>query len=88
MGLAVLYDCSGEVPWVKAVLAGVAAAAAGMVFGTATKMAQKLKPTLALLAVGLCALVAAGFFRVPLPMVVLGLAPFGILASWHGGRGK
>jgi hypothetical protein len=25
---------------------------------------------------------------VPLPMVVLGLAPFGILASWYGARGK
>ena len=33
-------------------------------------------------------LAAAGFFRVPLPMVVLGLAPFGILASWYGARGK
>ena len=59
MGLAVLYDSYGEVPLVKAVLAGVAAAAAGMVLGTAVKMAQKLKPTLALLAVGLCALAAA-----------------------------
>jgi chromate transporter len=88
MGLAVLYDSYGEVPLVKAVLAGVAAAAAGMVLGTAVKMGQKLKPTLALLAVGLCALAAAGFFRVPLPMVVLGLAPFGILASWYGARGK
>jgi competence protein ComEC len=36
----------------------------------------------------LCALAAAGFFRVPLPMVVLGLAPFGILASWYGARSK
>ena len=88
MGLAVLYDSYGEVPLVKAVLAGVAAAAAGMVLGTAVKMGQKLKPTLALLGVGLCALAAAGFFRVPLPMVVLGLAPFGILASWYGARGK
>jgi chromate transporter len=88
MGLAVLYDSYGEVPLVKAVLAGVAAAAAGMVLGTAVKMAQKLKPTLGLLAVGLCALAAAGFFRVPLPMVVLGLAPFGILASWYGARSK
>jgi chromate transporter len=33
MGLAVLYDSYGEVPLVKAVLAGVAAAAAGMVDG-------------------------------------------------------
>jgi chromate transporter len=88
MGLAVRYDSYGEVPLVKAVLAGVAAAAAGMVLGTAVKMAQRLKPTLALLAVGLCALAAAGFFRVPLPMVVLGLAPFGILAAWHGARSK
>ena len=36
MGLAVLYDSYGEVPLVKAVLAGVAAAAAGMVGATMT----------------------------------------------------
>lgn len=88
MGLAVLYDAYGEVPLVRAVLAGVAAAAAGMVLGTAVKMAQKLKPTWGLWAVGLSALAAAGFLRVPLPIVVLGLAPFGILAAWHAGRAK
>jgi chromate transporter len=46
-------------------------------------MTQKLKPPPTLLAVGLCALVAAGVLRVPLPYVVLGLAPFGILAAWR-----
>lgn len=87
-GLAMFYDAYGEVPVVKAVLAGVAAAAAGMVLGTAAKMTQKIRPPPALLAVGLCALVAAGVFRVPLPYVVLGLAPFGILGAWRALRSK
>jgi chromate transporter len=87
-GLAMFYDAYGEVPVVKAVLAGVAAAAAGMVMGTAAKMTQKLKPPPALLAVGLCALLAAGVLRVPLPYVVLGLAPFGIAAAWWALRAR
>lgn len=82
-GLAMFYDAFGEVPVVRAVLAGVAAAAAGMAMGTAAKMTQKLKPPPALLAVGLVALLAAGVLRVPLPWVVLGLAPFGMLAAWR-----
>lgn len=87
-GLAMFYDAYGEVEVVKAVLAGVAAAAAGMVLGTAAKMTQKLKPPPTLLAVGLCALLAAGVLRVPLPYVVLGLAPFGIAAAWRVLRAK
>lgn len=85
-GLAMLYDAYGELPTMRAVLAGVGAAAAGMVLGTAAKMTQKLKPPPALLAVGLTALVAAGVFRLPLPYVVLGLAPFGIFAAWRAMR--
>lgn len=85
-GLAMLYDAYGELPTMRAVLAGVGAAAAGMVLGTAAKMTQKLKPPPTLLAVGLVALVAAGVFRVPLPYTVLGLAPFGIWAAWRAMR--
>jgi chromate transporter len=81
-GLAMFYDAYGDVPVVRAVLAGVAAAAAGMVIGTAAKMTQKLRPPVPLLAVGLVALLASGVFRVPLPYTVLGLAPFGIMAAW------
>jgi chromate transporter len=82
-GLAMFYDAYGEMPLVKSVLAGIAAAAAGMVLGTAAKMTQKIRPPPTLLAVGLCSFVAAGIFRVPLPYVVLGLAPFGIAAAWR-----
>ena len=81
-GLAALHDAYGELPLVKAVLAGTAAAAAGMIIGTATKMATKLKPGLPIIAVGLCALVAGAALRLPLPWIVLGLAPFGIAAAW------
>jgi chromate transporter len=79
--LAIAHDRWGELPLVKAVLAGTAAAAAGMVIGTALKIVQNLKPTLPLVAVGLVA-VAGALLRVPLPVIVLGLAPFGIGSAW------
>lgn len=85
-GLAMLYDAYGELPTMRALLAGVGAAAAGMVLGTAAKMTGKLRPPPALLAVGLVAFAAAGILRVPLPVTVFGLAPFGIWAAWRAMR--
>ncbi|MFN7001727.1 MAG: chromate transporter, partial [Elioraea tepidiphila] len=85
-GLAMLYDAYGELPTMRALLAGVGAAAAGMVLGTAAKMTEKLRPPPALLAVGLVAFAAAGILRVPLPVTVFGLAPFGIWAAWRAMR--
>jgi chromate transporter len=84
LGLA--HDRWGEIPLVKAVLAGTAAAAAGMVIGTALKIAQNLRPSLPVIAVGIAALLGAGVLRLPLPVIVLGLAPFGIAASWWTDR--
>jgi chromate transporter len=88
VGLAALHDAYGEVRLVQAVLAGVAATAAGMVIGTALKMTQNLRPALPIVAVGLAALVAAAVLRLPLPLIVLGLAPFGIAAAWWGARAR
>ncbi len=87
-GLAMLHDAYGEVPLVKAVLAGTAAAAAGMVLGTAAKIATKLKPSLPILGVGACALLGGAVLRLPLPFIVLGLAPFGIAAAWWTAKQK
>ena len=75
------HDRWGEIALVKAVLAGTAAAAAGMVIGTALKMIGNLRPSLPVLVVGAAAL-AGALLRLPLPVIVLGLAPFGIAASW------
>jgi chromate transporter len=85
-GLAALHDAYGEVPLVRAVLAGTAAAAAGMVIGTAAKMAQNLRLPWPLAAVGLAALLGAAVLRVPLPAIVLGLGPLGVAAAWWLGR--
>jgi chromate transporter len=81
-GLATLHDAYGELPLVKAVLGGTAAAAAGMILGTAAKITTKLRPAPPILAVGVAALVGGALLRLPLPFIVLGLAPFGILAAW------
>lgn len=84
--LAIAHDRYGEVPLVKAVLAGTAAAAAGMIIGTALKMTQKLRPPPLAVLVGLAALAGAAALRLPLPVIVLGLAPFGIAAAWWSDR--
>jgi chromate transporter len=81
VGLAAAHDRWGEIAMVKAVLTGTAAAAAGMVIGTALKIARNLKPSLPVIAVGLAAL-AGALLRLPLPFIVLGLAPCGIAAAW------
>jgi chromate transporter len=85
VGLAVLHDAYGELPLVRAVLAGVACTAAGMIIGTALKMTGRLKPDLPMVAVGLAAVTGA-MLRLPLPAIVLGLAPFGIWAAYRRSR--
>ena len=86
IGLALLHDRLAEIPLVQAMLAGTAAAAAGMTLGAALRMAWRLKPAVPVVLVGLAALVAAAFLRLPMPAIVLGLAPLGVLAAWWGMR--
>ena len=88
IGLATLHDIYGELPLVKAVLAGVASAAAGMIIGTALKMTGKIRPSAPQAIVGIAALIGSAVFRLPLPAVVLGLAPFGVAAAWLRERGR
>jgi chromate transporter len=86
IALCLLYDRYGQLPAVAPVMAGIAAAAAGMVIGTAFKMVGKLK--LAPEAIGLLVLaaLAAAWLRLPLPVIVLALAPISIAASlWRAG---
>lgn len=81
-GVASLYDAYGQLPLVRAILTGIAAAAAGMVMGTAMKMATKLRPSLPLWGIGLTAL-ALAVLHVRMPYVLLMLAPLGLLAAWR-----
>jgi chromate transporter len=79
--LAVVYQRYASVPEVKAALIGAAAGAAGLVLGTALKMAQKIKLTPLGLLVGLLAFGAIGLFQWPLVPVVVVLVPLGVAAA-------
>lgn len=87
MLLALFYDRFGQEPAVAPFMHGIAAAAAGMVIGTALKMATKLKPPPEIIAVGLLAAFAAFVLRLPLPIVVLVAGAMGIgAATWRANR--
>jgi chromate transporter len=79
--LAVVYQRYASVPEVKAALIGAAAGAAGLVLGTALKMAQKIKLTPLGLLVGLLAFGSIGLFQWPLVPVVVVLVPLGVAAA-------
>jgi chromate transporter len=84
LGLASLYDAFGNLPLVQAAIDGIAAAAAGLVIGTALKMARRLRPTRVAVFIGALAFLAAGVLQWPLVWVVIGLAPVSlILTVWE-----
>jgi chromate transporter len=79
--LAVVYQRFADVPEVKAALAGAAAGAAGLVMGTALKMAQKIRLTPLALVIGVLALAAIGILSWPLVPVVAVLVPLAVGAA-------
>jgi chromate transporter len=81
IALSLLYENFGQEPGVSSAMQGIAAGAAGMVVGTALKMAERLKLTPEALAVLAVAVVAAAWLRISLPLVVLVLAPVSIALS-------
>lgn len=84
--LCLLYDRYGQLPDVAPAMAGIAAAAAGMVIGTAAKMVGKLRLAPEAVAILLLAAFAATSLRIPLPLIVLALAPLSIAAAlWRAG---
>lgn len=86
IALSLLYENFGQEPGVAPVMQGIAAGAAGMVIGTALKMAQRLKLTAEAVAVLLAAALAAAWLRISLPLVVAVLAPVSIaLSLWRAG---
>src|SRR5690349_12600947 len=82
--LGVLYARYGDIEALQRVLAGVAAAAAGLIGAMTVKMTLPLlrQGTLAL-AIAVVGFVAVGFLRCSLPLVLIVLAPISIaLAAW------
>jgi chromate transporter len=82
--LGLLYRRFGELEALSRVLGGVAAAASGLVVAVAIKMAQPMRrgrfwPAPLIAAV---ALLSVGVAGVPLPLLVLVLAPVSIALAW------
>ena len=87
LALGVLYARYGEADAVQRVLAGVAAAAAGLICAMVVKMLQPLlRAGVAALLVAAAAFVAVGVLRWPLPAVLIVLAPVSIALAWWGRR--
>lgn len=83
IGLALLYDRYGQLPLVRGVIDGTAAAAAGLIGGMALKMAKPLLDSRSRRSLVFVVLTFAGvgLMRWSLPEVMLVLAPLSILAT-------
>ena len=81
--LGALYGRYGDIDALQRVLAGLAAAAAGLIGAAVVKMSAPLlrdgAPALGVAAAGF---VAVGFLRYPLPLVLIVLAPLSIALAW------
>ena len=86
MGLAQVYASFSGEPLVQAAVAGSASAAAGLVIGTALKMAHRLKPTRTALAFGLLAFAGIALLGFPLILVLAVLGPLSVAAAAWGLR--
>jgi chromate transporter len=85
--LGALYGRYGDVEALQRIIAGVAAAAVGLIGGTVAKMMLPLwregMPALLVAAVGF---VAVGILRYPLPVALVALAPVSIALAWWARR--
>jgi chromate transporter len=84
IGIGFLYGHFGELPAVRHMLAGMAAAAAGLIAATVAKMAAPLFHNRAIVAplTALAACIAIGVMQWPLPLVLAILAPLSIGFVW------
>jgi chromate transporter len=88
IGIAIVYDRIAGLPSVGAAIGAGAAAAAGLVIGTALKMARRLKPNVGGIGIGLSAFVSVGLFHVPMALAIAILGPLSIAMVWRERRGR
>lgn len=84
IALGLVYGRFATVPPVAHALEGLAAAAAGLVLATAWRIAAPLRRRPGGIAVTLAALLGVAVLRAPLPLVLLVLAPAGMLLARKG----
>jgi chromate transporter len=84
--LAALYDRFGDLPAVRHMLTGMAAAAAGLIAATVAKMAGPLfrNRTVAGPLVALATFVAIAIMQWSLPLVLVLITPVSVALAWAG----
>jgi chromate transporter len=88
IGLAAVYTTIDAIPWVHDFMAGVAAAAVGLVLSVTLKSVRTSIRGIGPFGVLIAIFVAIGILRWPLVPVVLGLAPISVALAWHAQRAK
>ncbi|HLH26596.1 MAG TPA: chromate transporter [Chloroflexota bacterium] len=82
--LMVLYAQSGQNELVRGAFRGVAAAAAGLMVATSLKVALPYRHSLRAVLLAALAFAGVSLLHWPLLVVVLVLAPCGVVAAWRG----
>jgi chromate transporter len=77
-----VYGAVSQNPYIAAAISCAGAGAAGLVLGTALKIARNLKLSPRIILVTLVTFVAVGILRLPLVFVILCLVPLSIAAAW------
>jgi chromate transporter len=85
IAVGALYAHYGDLPALRRMLTGVAAAAAGLILATVAKMARPLFKNRALIAplIALVTFAAIGILHWPLPLVLLVIVPVSIGAAFR-----
>ena len=84
MFIGAIYAHYGDVPALRRMLTGVAAAAAGLMMATVAKMARPLFRNRAVIGplIALATFVSIGLVHWPLPLVLVVIVPVSIAVAW------
>jgi chromate transporter len=88
VGLAYAYDTFSYLPDVRAATAGASSAAAGLIAGTAARLATAVQRTVAAAVFATLAFVVVGVLRLPLSLIVITLVPASVALSLWRGRAR
>ena len=86
IALGIAYRTHGDLPGVRALFVGVAAAAAGLVIAMGVRMARGIVGSWWQIGIMAAAFVAIALLRWPLGWVVLGLMPVAFAFAWRDTR--
>jgi len=81
--MGVVYERYRDLPLVRGMFAGLAAAAAGLIVATTISIAKPLRDKPVGIGVALVSFAAIAWLRLPLTEVMLVMAPLSVLLAWR-----